>query len=180
MKYRNKYKENSEIIEAMTFQEVVDFGNEVSDNIVNGMPWSFEINGCPITHENDECYLLLSLEETIRFTPKDILIISFDGEIFTCDDDSFYKTYELIGQSPTSENNNTLGFKGLKIIQIPDVTEYCTPFVPTPHERELQERASEAFIDGFNFALSQIEVMILSETDDIAVLLERILEMKKQ
>lgn len=71
-----KYRKKLVVIEAITFEEFVEYGrnNGASANIVNGMPWSFKYNGHPVTHENDECYLIPTLEGTHNFTPQDMLI----------------------------------------------------------------------------------------------------------
>ena len=49
---------NLELNKLITFEEVVKHGLENGANVVNGMPWSWKINGKTITHENDECYLI--------------------------------------------------------------------------------------------------------------------------
>src|SRR5688572_10568559 len=53
-----KYRKKPVIVEAITFEELVDYGKASGANIVNGMPWSFEYKGQPITHENDDCYII--------------------------------------------------------------------------------------------------------------------------
>lgn len=92
----SKYKKKPVIIEAITFEEFVEYGKKNSTNIVNSMPWSFIYNGHPITHENDECYLIPTLEGTYKFTPQDMLITGIHGEIYPCKIDIFEKTYELV------------------------------------------------------------------------------------
>ncbi len=81
-------------IEAITFDELVEHGKQNGGNIVDGMPWSFEYKGHPITHENDECYLIPTLEGTHNMTPKDMLITGVQGEIYPCKIDIFEATYE--------------------------------------------------------------------------------------
>lgn len=80
-------------IEAITFDQLVEHGKSVGADLHNGMPWSFEYNGHPITHENDECYLIPTLEGTMKFTPGDILITGVKGEIYPCRADIFALTY---------------------------------------------------------------------------------------
>jgi hypothetical protein len=92
MKFRKKPIE----IEAIKFDELVEFGKTNRANIVNGMPWSFEFRGYPITHENDQCYLIPTLEGTYKFTPQDMLIIGVKGEIYPCKLDIFEMTYEKV------------------------------------------------------------------------------------
>lgn len=89
-----KYRKKPVVIEAMTFDEFIQYGKENTDNIVNGMPWSFTINGYNVTHENDECYLIPTLEGIHNFTKDDMLIIGIKGEIYPCKIDIFEATYE--------------------------------------------------------------------------------------
>ncbi|MBL4951091.1 hypothetical protein JK635_02400 [Neobacillus sp. YIM B02564] len=91
-----KYRKKPVVIEAVTFEEFIEYGKQNGGNIVNGMPWSFEYNGHLVTHENDECYLIPTLEGTMRFTTEDMLITGVNGEIYPCKKDIFEKTYEVI------------------------------------------------------------------------------------
>lgn len=81
-------------IEAITFEELVQFGKDNGAHIVNDMPWSFTYKGHSITHENDTCYLIPTLEGTMKFTPNDMLITGIKGEIYPCKKDIFEATYE--------------------------------------------------------------------------------------
>lgn len=92
MKYRKKPVE----IEAITFEEFVEYGKNHTDNIVDGMPWSFEYNGYPITYESNGAYLIPTLEGTMQFTPEDMLITGVNGEIYPCKKEIFEKTYERV------------------------------------------------------------------------------------
>jgi hypothetical protein len=68
-------------LQRITFAEFVEYGRRwPGANIVNGIPWHFEYNGHPVTHENDECYLI----GMVRFTPADVLIIREDGTVDVC------------------------------------------------------------------------------------------------
>jgi len=62
-------------LNAITFDLLIKYGREHNANMVNNMPWSFEFEGYPVSHENDRCYLITTPKETIRFTPKDIIIL---------------------------------------------------------------------------------------------------------
>ena len=95
-----KFRKKPVVIEAVTFDQFVQYGRESGGNIVNGMPWSFQYNGHPITHENDQCYLIPTLEGTMRFTPDDMLITGVRGEIYPCKRDIFEATYEHADQQP--------------------------------------------------------------------------------
>lgn len=93
-RYRLK---NPVVIEAITFDELVDYGKANGGNIHHGMPWSFEYKGQHITHENDNCYLIPTLEGTKRFDRGDMLIITgVNGEIYPCKPDIFEQTYEIV------------------------------------------------------------------------------------
>lgn len=81
-------------VEAITFDELVKLGKANSGNVVNGMPWSFEYKGHRITHENDECYLIPTMEGTMRFTADDMLITGIQGEIYPCKKDIFFAAYD--------------------------------------------------------------------------------------
>lgn len=49
---------NLELHKQISFNELVQHGLDNEANIVNGMPWSWKINGAAITHENDDCYIV--------------------------------------------------------------------------------------------------------------------------
>ncbi len=91
-----KFKKKPVVIDAITFQEFVEYGKQNSGNIVHGMPWSFEYRGHPVTHENDKCYQIPTLEGIYNFTPADMLIIGVKGEIYPCKIDIFEMTYEPV------------------------------------------------------------------------------------
>lgn len=90
------FRKKPVVIEAITFDELVAHGKANTTNIVNGMPWSFDYKGHPITHENDERYLIPTLEGTHNMTPADMLITGVKGEIYPCKLDIFDATYEEI------------------------------------------------------------------------------------
>lgn len=89
-----RYRKKPVVIEAITFDALVEHGKVVGGNIVGGMPWSFSYNGHGITHENDDCYLIPTLEGTMRFCRGDMLITGVKGEIYPCKPDIFHATYE--------------------------------------------------------------------------------------
>jgi hypothetical protein len=91
-----RYRKKPVEIDAITFEELVEYGKNNGANIVNGMPWSFKYRGYPITHENDECYLILTSKGTMRFTPEDMLITGIKGEIYSCKKDIFEDSYDKV------------------------------------------------------------------------------------
>lgn len=90
------FRKKPVVIEAITFDELVEYGKVNGGNIVEGMPWSFNYKGHPITHENDKCYLIPTLEGTHNMTPDDMLITGVKGEIYPCKNDIFEATYEKV------------------------------------------------------------------------------------
>ncbi len=90
-----KYRKKPVVIEAITFDEFVEYGKANTDNIVDGMPWSFEYQGHGITHATNESYIITTLEGNMFFTPEDMLITGVNGEIYPCKMDIFNKTYEI-------------------------------------------------------------------------------------
>lgn len=91
-----KYRKKPVVIEAITFEELVNYGIKHGANIVGGMPWSFDYAGQPITHENDDCYLIPTLEGTMKFNRGEMLITGVQGEIYPCKADIFEATYEPV------------------------------------------------------------------------------------
>lgn len=90
-----RYRKKPVVIEALTFDEMVEHGRaQPGANIVNGVPWAFTINGHGITHENDDLYIICTLEGTHRMTRDDMLLIGVKGEIYPCKRDIFAATYE--------------------------------------------------------------------------------------
>lgn len=95
-----QFRKKPVVITAITFDQLVAHGTEQCkaegrhSNIVNGMPWSFSYAGHPITHENDECYLIPTLEGTMKMGREDMLITGVKGEIYPCKRDIFDATYD--------------------------------------------------------------------------------------
>ena len=91
-----KFRKKPIVIEAITFDELVEHGRDVGGNVVGGMPWSFNYGGYPVTHENDNCYLVTTLEGVMRFERGAMLITGVKGEIYPCAGDIFAATYEAV------------------------------------------------------------------------------------
>lgn len=88
------FRKKPVVIEAITFDEMVQHAKDIGTPLVHGMPWSFEYKGHPISHETDTRYLIPTLEGTHDMTPSDMLITGVKGEIYPCKRDIFYLTYE--------------------------------------------------------------------------------------
>ena len=64
---------NLKLYKIIGFKDLVKHGLENGANVVNGMPWSWKINGKVVTHERDDCYLIETIEGQKRFEPGDQL-----------------------------------------------------------------------------------------------------------
>lgn len=56
MKYR--HKPTGDLVEIVSFDELVEHGRRFCHSSVGTMPWSFTWNGKPVSHETDDCYLV--------------------------------------------------------------------------------------------------------------------------
>lgn len=96
----SQFRKKPVVITAITFDQLVAHGIDQcraegrESNIVNGMPWSFSYAGHHVTHENDDCYLIPTLEGTMQMGRDDMLITGVKGEIYPCKRDIFNATYE--------------------------------------------------------------------------------------
>lgn len=91
-----KFRKKPVVIEAITFDELVKFAIDLGTPLTNGMPWHFTYKGHIITHENDNCYLVPTLEGTMKFMRGDMLITGVKGEIYPCKADIFAATYDEV------------------------------------------------------------------------------------
>jgi hypothetical protein len=92
-----RYRKKPVVIEAITFDQLVEHGISCGVSLNNGMPWSFSYGGQPVTHENDNQYLIPTLEGIMAFNRGDMLITGVKGEIYPCRADIFEATYEPVG-----------------------------------------------------------------------------------
>jgi hypothetical protein len=97
------YTKKPVTIEAITFDDLVSHG--IGEYVREGrempydMPWAFNYKGHPITHENDNCYIIPTLEGSMHFHRGDMLITGVKGEIYPCRIDIFNETYVLFKES---------------------------------------------------------------------------------
>lgn len=90
------YRKKPVIIEAITFDELVEYGRSIGALAINGMPWSFDYKGHPITHEDNDHYLIPTSEGTMKMGREDMLITGIKNEIYPCKIDIFTATYEIV------------------------------------------------------------------------------------
>jgi len=67
------------VVTAITFDDLVQHGRDHGANIVNGMPWSFAYKGRPISHENDDCYLITDGGKTHQVRRDAVVVIDSQG-----------------------------------------------------------------------------------------------------
>lgn len=70
MKLRKK-----NIVEVIDFDEMIEFGIDDGANIINSMPWSFNIGGFSVTHERDDLYIVDVTHGDNKMTPEKYLIL---------------------------------------------------------------------------------------------------------
>lgn len=92
------YQKKPVIVEAITFEVLVEYGMKTRCyfDVEKQIPWSFEYKGHLITHGNDDCYLIPTLEGTMKFNRGDMLIIGVQNEIYPCRMDIFRQTYKRV------------------------------------------------------------------------------------
>jgi len=95
-----KYRKKPVVIEAMTWDELVQYAiNKGAPVVMDGLPWSFDINGRPVTHDAQggyNRYLITTLEGQMEMTRDDMCIIGIKGEAYPCKKDIFDATYEIV------------------------------------------------------------------------------------
>jgi hypothetical protein len=92
-----KYRKKSPIVEVITFDEFVEYGRNSGNPIYNGMCWSFEYNGIPVTHEDDNRYSICTSNGILSFTSDDILF-TYKNKVYVRRKYLFDMTYELISE----------------------------------------------------------------------------------
>lgn len=88
----SQFRKKPVVIEAITFEEFVAFAKETTAE----PHWSIPYQGVNVTQENDERYIIPTLEGNHNFTPEDMLITGVKGEIYPCKIDIFKATYDLV------------------------------------------------------------------------------------
>lgn len=104
-----KVRKKPVIVEAFTFDEFVEYGLRACSpgteefvaqttpaNIVDGVPWAFSFRGHAVTHENDDRYIIPTMEGQEYFSRGFMLMVGVWGEIYPCREDIFKETYEPV------------------------------------------------------------------------------------
>lgn len=72
----------------ISFGEFIAYGIKAGGNVVNGMPWSFQFEGRPVTHENNDLYLIADGDRTLRFKRGDTLFVEGDRLMISSPDNN--------------------------------------------------------------------------------------------
>ena len=92
-----KYAKVPEAVEITTFDEFIKYGEEHSTNSVDGVVWSFEFNGHPVTHETDQCYIITTIDDMFSFTPDFVLAVGcVTGKMKLIKHREFTSLYRLV------------------------------------------------------------------------------------
>lgn len=70
------------MVQTYDWQDFIRYGQKCgTTGGHNGMPWSFTFHGLPVTHENDQLYLICHPESAgpMLFTPNDLIAVG-DGK----------------------------------------------------------------------------------------------------
>ena len=89
-----KYIKKPFEVEAITYEELVEFGQKNTDNVIDGTPISFNYNGHIIRAYKDDAFIIRTLEGDMAMTQDDMLITGVNREIYPCKKEIFEKTYE--------------------------------------------------------------------------------------
>jgi hypothetical protein len=156
-------------IDFYTWEEVVELGKQINpESIHGGMAWNFELEGVNITHENDECYIIPTLEGNHMFTPNDVLIKGVKGELYPCKKDIFEMTYNVDNtalQGETFEDRLVKEFNELKekAWKLHDFTnsDKFTTIVKEKRQRELliaQLNAMNVYLYILGFRMEDLKI----------------------
>lgn len=107
----SKFRKKPVVIEAISFEEFVEFAKATTE-----VPhWHIPYQGVNITHENKTIYLIPTKEGTMNFTPDDMLITGVQGEIYPCKKDIFEATYEAVFEDVEDDVNREPTFGELAV-----------------------------------------------------------------
>jgi hypothetical protein len=95
-----KFRKKPVTIEAITFEEFVTLHHFALEIIQDDSASEkhFDYKGSRITKQNDELYVIPTLEGNHNFTPQDMLIEGVKGELYPCKIDIFNQTYDIVDE----------------------------------------------------------------------------------
>lgn len=148
-----QFRKKPVVVEAITFEELVAHGLTQASPVAHGMPWSFDYKGHPITHENDDCYLIPTLEGTMRFNRGEMLVTGVKGEIYPCKADIFAATYEPAAPDSPGGDGEAISHEDardqLRLLEYADFRSYFGKYIEQRKaelERVSKLRAAEGHV----------------------------------
>jgi hypothetical protein len=80
---QNKTAVNLKYGQQLSFKDLIQHGIDNGANIIDGMPWSWKINGKSVTHENNNCYIIETIDgyrhlhhgDVIQAVPNGLVIL---------------------------------------------------------------------------------------------------------
>lgn len=103
-----KYRKKPVIVDAITFDEFIQYGIDHGAEIVDGLPLRFEYKGHMVTRGNEYCYVIPTMEGDHVFTADDMLITGVQGEIYPCKRFIFDQTYEVVSNADDKDISSGL------------------------------------------------------------------------
>ena len=94
-------------IEAFTFDEFVQAGIDAGANLVDGIPWSWMYKNHPVTHENDNLYLVGAGSKPTRFHKGTILCDNPDTGLYTLPTQNFKKFFTPLEEYVQQDDKRT-------------------------------------------------------------------------
>ena len=135
-----KFRKKAVVVDAITFEELIEYGIKSGSTVENGLPLSFDYNGHPITNENDHAYVILTMEGTLLMTPDDMLMTGVKGEIYPCKKDIFVLTYE-------KEPATFLDHLEIEMKELEDKLSKLASFIGTEKFNQLEREQRNLLID---------------------------------
>jgi len=93
-----RYVERRKEVEVVFFHDFVKYGKEHSENVVDGIPWHFDYKGNAVSHENDDCYLITTIDDMLSFESDSVLLIGVNNKLSVIKKDVLDDLYQMILQ----------------------------------------------------------------------------------
>lgn len=87
-----KCKAKTPELTMITFEGLIDWAKAANTPLVNGVPWSFTYSGHPVTHENDDLYLV----DGNQMRRDDVLVLSTRNEVWIYPVEEFTELYDVV------------------------------------------------------------------------------------
>lgn len=98
-----KFRKKPIVIEAFTFEEVIEAGRETATATIEDHPAAFLFRGIQLSYAGNHTYSLVTPDGMVDFTPDDVLMVSPEGVVYPCSKDAFDLEYVKAGNSPLTD-----------------------------------------------------------------------------